>query len=248
MINDTGERIIPDIINPKQEVASFIRSIHLDRYRNACINAQQNYVLDIACGTGYGSHMLAQAGAKHVFSADISEESINYAKRRYAHENISYFAMDFLQACSYLEELGVSVDIICCYDTLQHLPDSNVALMALQKLLSTNGVAYISVNLSPSKGTYKWFLQDYTVEKIYSELNRAGFKVTSEAAYTKKFKPRAVRQASIAYSKSIPKLPTGLRPKLEWIYKQLRAALVTGVTFDNLVLTCVKMEVQASPV
>lgn len=39
--------------------------------------------LDIACGTGYGTHMLLDGGATYVDGADINAETISFAQETY---------------------------------------------------------------------------------------------------------------------------------------------------------------------
>ena len=65
--------------------------VHKERYRWACGGLAGKSVLDAACGCGYGSYMLAQAGAKSVVGVDYSEEAIQFAKQYYSHECIEYY-------------------------------------------------------------------------------------------------------------------------------------------------------------
>ena len=40
-------------------------------------------VLDAGCGTGYGSRILAESGARHVVGIDLDRHDIRYARRHY---------------------------------------------------------------------------------------------------------------------------------------------------------------------
>lgn len=51
---------------------------HIMRYIFASGFIQNKVVLDIACGTGYGSNFLRKAGAKKIFGVDISAETIEH--------------------------------------------------------------------------------------------------------------------------------------------------------------------------
>jgi len=71
----TGERMVPGI-SPKR-----IEDDHLARYRFATRYIHNKSVLNIACGTGYGTRMLLDGGTTYVDGADINAESISFAMR-----------------------------------------------------------------------------------------------------------------------------------------------------------------------
>ena len=62
----TGERFVPGI-------SGEIEIEHVHRYLLAAHMSADKDVLDIACGEGYGSHVLAQA-ARSVCGVDIDEK------------------------------------------------------------------------------------------------------------------------------------------------------------------------------
>ena len=66
------ERLIPD--NDSQ--TNIIYNEHLVRYQLAAKLARGKKVLDIACGSGYGANILAEAGAAQVIAVDISSEAV----------------------------------------------------------------------------------------------------------------------------------------------------------------------------
>ena len=77
MIGFTGERIIPEVAECGPNTKTFIE--HKARYDFALrfVNSSMD-VLDIACGVGYGSRILASA-ARNVVGCDIHDETIEYA-------------------------------------------------------------------------------------------------------------------------------------------------------------------------
>ncbi len=54
----TGERFVPS------NVSDLLELEHHKRYEFACRYSRGKSVLDIACGSGYGSRMLLEAGAE----------------------------------------------------------------------------------------------------------------------------------------------------------------------------------------
>ena len=74
----TGERAMPLAPNMDEQV---MRE-HWARYRYAEPLIKGKTVLDVACGSGYGSNLLAQT-AKTIVGGDIEKETIEYCKEKY---------------------------------------------------------------------------------------------------------------------------------------------------------------------
>ncbi len=72
-----GTRFIesePDLVLRKQ---------HLARYEFASTLVRNKRVLDVACGSGYGTAILAESGAASTIGMDISDECVKYAKEHH---------------------------------------------------------------------------------------------------------------------------------------------------------------------
>src|ERR1700722_15129763 len=78
----TGERLVPSLNGD-------IVLEHLHRYAFAADLVAGKDVLDIACGEGYGSNLLA-ARARSVIGVDISEETIGHAQSNYVRDNLTF--------------------------------------------------------------------------------------------------------------------------------------------------------------
>ncbi|QDZ39314.1 methyltransferase domain-containing protein [Euhalothece natronophila Z-M001] len=104
------------------------------------INPADKVILDVGCGTGYGTLALAQANPEaKVIGIDLSEESIQWARSRVAthhREDIQLQVMD-LQSVS---RLGLTFDYINC-DEVFYLSDTPVAdFEALMAVLKPDGI------------------------------------------------------------------------------------------------------------
>ncbi len=73
LMDFTGERFVPGVDS------GILEAEHVQRYIFAGEYAKGKSVLDIACGTGYGSSILNKAGATIVTGVDISNEAIEFA-------------------------------------------------------------------------------------------------------------------------------------------------------------------------
>jgi SAM-dependent methyltransferase len=127
------ERIVPDETSPGP------LAIHEKRYRFALPYCAGKRVLDAACGVGYGSAILAPTAA-HVVGMDIDEAAIEYARERYAAPNVEFRVGDLLAP----ELDDASFDVVCSFETLEHLPDGEAFLGHIARCLRDDGVLVVS--------------------------------------------------------------------------------------------------------
>lgn len=111
---------------------------HISRYEYARRYVAEKTVLDIACGTGYGSRELCLGAARRVVGVDISDEAIDYACMQY--RNIEFRVGDI----SKIDFPENSFDVITCFETIEHVEDHKVSLKELKRVLRLNGVLLIS--------------------------------------------------------------------------------------------------------
>ena len=115
-MTDTMERIDPDLIRPDDDFGVAALELHLARYRFAAKHVLGRVVVDCACGTGYGSAMLADAGAAAVIGVDISEEAIAYAQAHHARDRVDFRVGD---ALTFVPERPAQVWVTL--ETVEHL-------------------------------------------------------------------------------------------------------------------------------
>ncbi len=137
--NWTGERLETFVFNE-----STIE--HLHRYAIACELAAGKAVLDIACGEGYGSNLLA-AKAASVTGMDIDSGSIDKAAKKYQKENLR-----FIQAgAEKIPAADAQFDLVVSFETLEHLADHDTMIKELKRVLKPGGLLLIS---TPDKKNY----------------------------------------------------------------------------------------------
>jgi SAM-dependent methyltransferase len=127
------ERIVPDETEPG------IVAIHRKRYEFALPLCAGKEVLDAGCGVGYGTELLA-GSARRVVGVDRDAEAIAYARRRYGAPNIEFLEADVL-------ELGfpdASFDVVCSFETIEHLRDHERYLREMRRVLRPGGVYVVS--------------------------------------------------------------------------------------------------------
>lgn len=117
---------------------------HLDRYNFVLDKVKNKRVLDIACGSGYGSFLLATKGnAEKVVGVDLDSEAIKYGEYKYPHEKIKRIVADATKFHD--SEL---FDVIVSFETIEHVPDYNLLLENYSNLLKPNGVLFISTPIT----------------------------------------------------------------------------------------------------
>jgi len=145
----TGERVIPKLMACDN---GLLRE-HVRRYEFAS-KFVTGRVLDIACGTGYGTQILLSSDSlgkiQHIVGVDIDKDTIEYAKANYHSEKVSYIVNDATSA-ELEAELGC-FDAIVSFETLEHLEQDAAFINNLGKLLNPSGTLIISTPFGRGRG------------------------------------------------------------------------------------------------
>ncbi|MFO1316082.1 MAG: methyltransferase domain-containing protein [Burkholderiales bacterium] len=131
----TGERFVPG-------VAGEIAHEHWHRYAFARRFAAGRRVLDVSCGEGYGSALLADVAA-HVTGVDIAAEAVAHACATYGRRANVRFVRASAAA---LPLADASVDVAVSFETIEHLPRALQPRMLaeLARVLTPSGVLVLS--------------------------------------------------------------------------------------------------------
>ena len=134
---------------------------HLWRYFNASgFVFEDDTVLDLGCGNGYGSKILSK-NAKKVIGYDYNQDVINSAIRDFRRDNIEFI-------CCNLDETDLQeCDLLVCIECLEHV--ENPKLLAEKIKKSAKRTIIISVPVIPTVGKNPFHKTDFT-EKSLIEL------------------------------------------------------------------------------
>jgi len=144
-----------------------IRADHRNRYQWA-VDHVVGRATDAACGIGYGSKILADAGIK-VRAIDVDEEAVEYAQAHYAHDLIKYQCSDINRAGPFLSDTTIAFEMI------EHIEDP---LPFLQQVTGKLLASVPNETVFPWKN-YEYHYRHYTKDEFEDLLNQAGFKVKS---------------------------------------------------------------------
>ncbi len=114
---------------------------HLSIYRFFARYCGLARVLDLGCGTGYGSWELAEAEARSVLGIDRDSRSLRYATKRFRRDGLEFRQAD---AQELPESLGV-FDAIVTSNLLEHLADPARAVQWMVRHLEPGGALVVAV-------------------------------------------------------------------------------------------------------
>jgi SAM-dependent methyltransferase len=156
---DSLERLVPDRVEPGNATGRETLDLHVARYRFAAGHVQGERLLDLACGVGYGTRLLADAAGAgtHALGVDVSGEAVAYATERYGREGVHYRVAD-----AYAFEDPAGFDTIVSLETIEHLPDPERFVARLVGLLRPGGILVASVPTTPSVDANPHHLHDFT--------------------------------------------------------------------------------------
>ena len=160
----TGERTLPDV-----PAENYWYRRHLAVYEWIARRVAGGVVLDMACGEGYGSSVLASTAAS-VVGVDGNPEAHEHARLRYTQPGLSFE----WGAVETYGEPG-SFDAVVFLQTIEHVVDPRAVLEHFSRILRPGGVAYVStpnvLTLAPpgaAKSDNPWHLREYRAEEFAS--------------------------------------------------------------------------------
>ncbi|WP_449085734.1 methyltransferase domain-containing protein [Rhizobium sp. A37_96] len=146
---------------------------HCIRYHRAAEYIRPgDRVLDVACGQGYGSHILySSSKARSVIGIDLSDFSIDYANAHYGRSNTVRFEVGDAQALSQIPDN--SIDFITAFETIEHVPDPDAYLTQLKRVLKPSGRLMVCAPNNwvdeTGKDPNPYHLHVYTWERLIDE-------------------------------------------------------------------------------
>jgi SAM-dependent methyltransferase len=166
----TGERTLPDV--PEENywyrrhlvVYEWIAERVARRAAAGPDGGAPQKVVDLACGEGYGSAVLARTAAS-VVGVDANPDAFEHARLKYSGGNLE-FERDMIETWS------GDVDCVVFLQTIEHVQDPDAVLARLRDLVGPRGVVYVStpnvLTLAP-KGAERsgnpWHVREYRPEE-----------------------------------------------------------------------------------
>ena len=166
----TLERIYPLNMDAALAADRATLDLHLQRYAFASRALQGQRILDMACGCGYGSALLAEQNPdRQVVGIDIDPAAIAYAQQHYRLPNLRY-------QCANAETFsdGQGFDSIVSLETIEHLPSPQRLVENYTRLLATGGCIIASVPTTPTLDGNPHHLHDFSPRSFFALFQRHG--------------------------------------------------------------------------
>jgi len=173
MLIDVGEpaaeRPSPERFVPLTMGGTLIEAEHQARYQWAAAAVRGRTVLDAGCGAGYGTVILANAGAQRAIGVDLSAHAIADARALDPPTAVDYSVADLHD----LPFESQAFDVVVCFEAIEHMHDVEGAIDEFQRVLRPDGLLLIS---SPNRGIYPggnpYHLNELTSEELEETLAR----------------------------------------------------------------------------
>jgi len=152
------------------EGASPWREEHISRYLWAGAFLEGQTVLDLACGTGFGSRILLEHGAGRVVAADASSEALESAANELA--SFGDRAEVVRQDCLDLTFADGHFDAVVSMETIEHLDDAGRFLDEAARVLRPGGQLLLSTpnalvtNPDGGKPTNPFHVREFTPDEL----------------------------------------------------------------------------------
>jgi SAM-dependent methyltransferase len=164
----TGERTLPDV--PEE---NYWYRRHLVVYEWIAERVRGLRAIDMACGEGYGSDVLARTAAS-VVGVDANPEAHEHARLRYARANLR-FVRDLVDSFS------EQADAVVFLQTIEHLQEPTAVLEHFRSLVGDGGEVFVStpnvLTLAPkgaSRSDNPWHVHEYRRDE-FEQLCRGTF-------------------------------------------------------------------------
>lgn len=157
----TGERTLPDV--PEE---NYWYRRHLVVYEWIADRVRDLKVVDLACGEGYGSAVLARTAAE-VIGVDANPDAFAHASAKYTTGNLSFRR-------ELVESFDEPRDAVVFLQTIEHIQDPDSLVAGFARIAP---VSYIStpnlLTLAPEgaeKSDNPWHIKEYRLEEYRAML------------------------------------------------------------------------------
>jgi len=156
----TGERTLPDV-----PAENYWYRRHLVVYEWIAARCAGLDVVDMACGEGYGTDVLARRAAR-VTGVDANPEAHDHARLKYTRPGVRFVR-------ELVETYSEPCDAVVFLQTIEHVQNPEEVLAHFRNLLRPGGVAYVTtpnvLTLAPpgaEKSDNPWHVKEYRADEF----------------------------------------------------------------------------------
>lgn len=158
---------------------------YLAAYEYALQFAKDKVVLDVGCGEGYGTNLLASV-AKKAVGIDYSKEALDKASKNYASDKTVFFRNNI----NHIVLADESFELIVAFQVIEHLARPHILLSKIRDLLKVSGIFLLSTpnkEASIIENPYHYMEYDREtlkrlLDKYFSRVEIYGMRFSQKAA------------------------------------------------------------------
>lgn len=134
----------------------------LQVFKQLTIKRRYRSILDVGCASGLMTNEVAKLFPNSLITGvDIYEDAIRYAKKKYPKIN-------FVVADAHLLPFeSNSVDLLICYETIEHVVDPILSLKEMRRVLSKKGHAIIVMDSGSLLFRLIWWIWEKTKGSVW---------------------------------------------------------------------------------
>jgi 2-polyprenyl-3-methyl-5-hydroxy-6-metoxy-1,4-benzoquinol methylase len=137
---------------------------------------QSSRLLDVGCGSGFISNLLAYRHPDCTIDAVDFSDSVDYAKDFSTHldlKNVNYIKQNFFDFVT-----PYKYDTIICNGVLHHMPNYQSAVFQIDHLLKPNGILVVGLYNPWGKLAKRLFAPNYINNILYQDQELVPFELT----------------------------------------------------------------------
>ncbi len=172
-LEPTGERVIEDVYMSSLG-AYTIYAMHGASYRFVEALCTGKRILDLGCGSGYGSYRIAHHAEK-VQAVDVSADAVSYARHRYPHPNLTFSQISPQAPLPFDDE---SFDVVLSFQVIEHVTDEDAYLLQAHRVLKPGGTLVVITpdrqhRLLPGQQPWnRWHIREYSQTQLNLRIAR----------------------------------------------------------------------------
>jgi 2-polyprenyl-3-methyl-5-hydroxy-6-metoxy-1,4-benzoquinol methylase len=198
---------------------------HLHRYDEVVKSLSGNeIILDIACGSGFGTHLLSTKTTGTVYGGDLSSEAIDLCDNSWNKDNLSYEIMDGTK----LKFEDNTFDVVVSFETIEHTKRYHEMIKELKRVVKPNGIIYLStpnikINSPTGIVTNPYHTQEWDYEEFNKIVNKHfnSYKIFGQKYNRYKNKKNITFYIEkLLYKRGIRKIPNYIQNKIMNLFGQ----------------------------
>jgi 2-polyprenyl-3-methyl-5-hydroxy-6-metoxy-1,4-benzoquinol methylase len=160
-----GERIVPGEYHTVEDYINYLK--HCKAYHFASHRFKGKEVVDLGCGSGYGTEVMADS-VRRIVGLDVDREVVDALNRSNRKENLQFQAFDGTR----VPLSDASVDAVVSLQVIEHVADVPRFLEEIHRILKPSGEAMFTtpnrrIRLLPFQKPWNpYHLREYTFEQL----------------------------------------------------------------------------------